>query len=909
MKPIRLSFQAFGPYLHETEIDFSTLEDIFLICGPTGGGKTSILDAMCFALYCRATGGKRDFKSMRCNRADKDTETFVEYDFKIGEEIYRFHRSHYMHINRRSGNQETRETHACYKKKGDSWELIESGSEAAIRKRAEELLNLSCEQFSQVIVLPQGDFLKFLRANSRERGAMLETLFSADIWERITSNAKDRVQELQSQGRDGVNQIESILKQEGCETEEELAEKEKNVREEIGGLEKSGLVLINKAGTAKRNLDMGREFMDLYRRVLETRRIQEKKASDYKKAEAMSKEMAEKAGLEDAYVQEKNKIIERLAQIKEQHKALSLVLEQRKKAGENRESAGEQQQKIEKLTQELDELEKRLQLGREFLEKAQEASDEIARLAVELTGLEQGRQAYTELARLENGIKQLKESLEKDKTEAEERELTLKALEEKLEYQEVLRQQNTAYLLSQKLEEHVACPVCGSTDHPAPARAVQEQLTEEEFAKLRSAEKATAAKLQKAKTSAERSAQQLEELEAGFRQQQEACKAFVENSLSEINEKQEEVNKQLEDAKGWKDKQEKAKEKLEGLQTNRDVKIDEKNDAAQQAAQLIAAAKALEEDMEKSELKDETMEKLNQEEEALRARLEKCNNMIEKLSTLREDVAKQESAAHAALIAAREQFDTAMKEYDSHGSIWSHEKLPEILKMEEAYNQLQKQSMENAELLGNTRSRASALKKSLDVLVELKQHMEKLKLKYDTTAKLYKAISGENPYKTPILLYSLSIMLEEILYSANRFFDILSRGRYSLTLVTEQGTGRGQKGLDIEVMDAGSMSQRSIETLSGGEQFLASLSLAFGLSDTVQSHTGAVRLDSLFIDEGFGTLDAETLDITMRALMLLRKGGRSVGIISHVAELKNRIGTRLEVGRDSNGNTTARVVN
>ena len=168
-------------------------------------------------------------------------------------------------------------------------------------------------------------------------------------------------------------------------------------------------------------------------------------------------------------------------------------------------------------------------------------------------------------------------------------------------------------------------------------------------------------------------------------------------------------------------------------------------------------------------------------------------------------------------------------------------------------------------------------------------------------AKLAEALSGKNPRKMPILQYVLSIMLDQVLVSANRFFSTLSRGRYALRLMDAPKGGNAYGGLDLEVLDGASMLPRSIETLSGGEQFLASLSLAFGLSDVVQAHSGAVGLDAIFIDEGFGSLDGETLDTAMKALAMLRQGGRLIGVISHVSELKSRIPCRVEVTRDGEG--------
>ena len=184
---------------------------------------------------------------------------------------------------------------------------------------------------------------------------------------------------------------------------------------------------------------------------------------------------------------------------------------------------------------------------------------------------------------------------------------------------------------------------------------------------------------------------------------------------------------------------------------------------------------------------------------------------------------------------------------------------------------------------------------------QLTQELSEQEARYTRVARLSKSLGGANPLKMPILQYVLSVMLDQVLVSANRFFSTLSRGRYALRLMEGPKGGNALGGLDLEVLDGASMLPRSIETLSGGEQFLASLSLAFGLSDVVQAHSGAVRLDALFIDEGFGSLDGETLDVAMKALAMLQNSGRLVGIISHVSELKNRIPCRVEVTRDGNG--------
>jgi exonuclease SbcC len=197
------------------------------------------------------------------------------------------------------------------------------------------------------------------------------------------------------------------------------------------------------------------------------------------------------------------------------------------------------------------------------------------------------------------------------------------------------------------------------------------------------------------------------------------------------------------------------------------------------------------------------------------------------------------------------------------------------------------------------------IKKQLD---EMSLNEEKLRRDFALYDHIYRLCSGENALKTPIHQFVLGLMLDDIVACANGHLSELSRGRYSLTRSSTLARGGGTKGLDLSVDDSWSGGERSVSTLSGGEMFLASLSLAFGLSDVVQSYAGGIRLDSLFIDEGFGSLDTETLDAAMGALERLRTSGRLIGVISHVNELRERIPTHIEVSRLADGSASARII-
>ena len=227
MKPISITMQGFGSYIQSTTIDFSSLGEnpIFLITGSTGGGKTTILDAMCFALYCKATGGRRSWSSMRSTAADDALSTSVDFSFQLGSEVYRFYRSQSVYYVRGSGRRDIREEHICYRltdglptDKQAQWELLVSGSETKVRDYAQRLLGLTCEQFSQVIVLPQGDFLKLLRANSNGKAEILQTLFATQMWSKITDKMKQHANMLSKEVGELYATKTALLEREEAET-------------------------------------------------------------------------------------------------------------------------------------------------------------------------------------------------------------------------------------------------------------------------------------------------------------------------------------------------------------------------------------------------------------------------------------------------------------------------------------------------------------------------------------------------------------------------------------------------------------------------------------------------------------------------------------------------------------------
>lgn len=913
MKPIFLSFQAFGPYLEKTQVEFEKLNQaaLFLICGPTGGGKTSILDAMCFALYCRATGGKRDFKSMRCSSAAQDSPTEVTFQFALGDKAYKFFRSLYYHTNRRTKQPEPREIHECHCLAPDgSWELLESGAEAGVRKKAEELLHLTCEQFSQVIVLPQGDFLRLLRANSKEKGDMLKTLFGAEIWQKVTDIAAVRLKRLDGESRELQARRSALLEQAQAANMQELKGLLEQAGTSLSAYEKAGAELAADTAAAAEVLELAQTYMRLKTVAQETNQawkaaVQQADAAEKNKAALnTAKEdvsalqiRANLAGKEAAALRQSEQILEKalfsLAQAEEKEKLAQ--------AAETR------------LTQQagqITDLEKRTVQGKNFITDMERASAGLAQLLTRQAGLEAALAAYQELV-----VRQQKQAqlLQRQKELALCREQQQKRWEElsvQLDRQTAIRQGNAAFALAQELQEGTPCPVCGAVHHPLPAAGTGDALPAREFQNLQAAVQEAQKELQKYLLELERTGKELEEMQRQIQQQEAHCKSLSTLPAAELLQAAEAGKTGIAAAQQAAGKLQRARERVELLVKEREALLAAQTVQKEQAAAYRAQAETLKISAAETRaaLPNLELSQLQQKQKLLLLEEQQLNLNAQALSGKYEQAITVESRAKAALAAANAEHIKARTAFAALETPWTAESLPDLFKLQARHKTLQHSGLENSALLGNAQNRLATLKATWQTAAQLEQGLQGIQDSYEAAARLTRSLSGSNAYKMPILQYVLSMMLEEILASANQFFGTLSRGRYALRRVTEQKTGNALRGLDLEVLDGFSMTPRSIETLSGGEQFLASLSLAFGLSDAVQNHSGAVQLDALFIDEGFGTLDGETLDVAMKALNTLHEGGRAVGIISHVAELRTRIHSRIEIHRDSGGHASLKTI-
>lgn len=917
MTPILLDMQAFGPYLHQTKIDFTGLgtDSLFLITGATGGGKTSILDAMSFALYCRATGGRRSWEEMRCDSASDDVSTFVEFQFRLGGEVYRFVRSRRVHFVRGSGRREFREEHYCKVLQWDPdfqrdmWRELESGSESQVRRYAEKLLGLTAEQFSQVIVLPQGDFLRLLRASSREKAEMLRTLFSMTEWVKIQNALGEQSKALEKQLSEADAARDAVLRQEGEETLSGLREKALRLEEEEKTLEEQARTAGEALQKAEQTLAARRELTRVRLTARQERENLSRWEEEGKKAEAALAE--QKAAMEEVphLREESRKEAARAARLEEelqQAQTLAQVgdrLRETEKALQTARAGVEQSQKARQ------EIVGRLETGEAFMKEVLAAVEKLPALREREANLARGEQAYQEWDAAREKARRQEKEVDTQKAACARLAVTARSLTESLSRQEALFRADRAAFLAAGLEEGEPCPVCGSRNHPAPACPGEGAMEKGELEELRRQENQARQAVSAGEGKLRALEAQWEQAKAESAQRETQAAAF--GPREELARQRQSLAKELAEVQAMAGKRAAAQKRLDALQQ-------ELESARKQGEEALGRQKSLSARLEEQQARQKELlsrwqgeapkpDSLRREWEQAQAR---SRTSSEKADALEKDWASLQSRAAGARASreeARLRWEQAEADCRQREAAWQGEIPPE-----EAVSQQYQEAKARLDGLNRGRGEKSQQKKSSAQAVKrleaLEEEFSGLQKQYCQAARLYKLLSGSNPRRVPMDKYVLSIMLEEILACANRFLTRFSRDRYTLWRSQERAAHNAYGGLDLVVLDGMTGHERSVDTLSGGEQFLASLSLALGLSETVQNQSGCVELEALFIDEGFGSLDQETLDTAMKALAMLHQGGRTIGIISHVSELRSRIGNRIEVSRLPDGSADAKVV-
>ncbi|MGW2384732.1 AAA family ATPase [Streptomyces sp. NPDC001658] len=988
MRLHRLDITAFGPFGGSQSVDFDALSaaGLFLLHGPTGAGKTSVLDAVCYALYGAVPGTRQSGQGMtlRSDHAVGNTRTEIRLELTVAGRRLEITRQPPWERPKKRGSGTTLDKAQSwlreYDAKADGWKDL-SRSHQEIGEEITQLLGMSREQFCQVVLLPQGDFARFLRADAEARGRLLGRLFDTHRFAEVEKRLAERRRAAEAQVRDGDTALlaDAHRMQQaatGAMELPELAPGEPGLAEAVLGaaavarstsreqltVAHCRLTAAESAqAAAERALTDVREVDRLQRRFTQAREraaLLEERADGYRQAQAR-KERARKAeAVAPALdLRESAESEHRRAASAEAHArarlpetfagagAAGLVAAARRAAEElgGLEPARRAEQRLSELVAERTDLERQERADEEVLAETGSwlVGWEESRTALQ-TRIETAQEAATRAeqlgARREPTHRRLDAARMRDQlagdtdTAAEQvrraQEQTLRAKAHWLDVKEQ-RLNGIAAELAAQLEDGVACAVCGATDHPAPARKdaghVDREAEEEALAAYQRAEERqtererhlgvvrealAAATAEAGDTPTDRLAAEYEELEQLYARaraeasvlhsvHEELRRAEAEHRRRTADRQQAEVR--AASRVGHRERLDREKALLEEELAQARGAADS---VAARAAQLERQAALLTEAADTARAAEDTAQRLKDAD----ARLADA--------AFRAGFDTPQAAAAALLD------DAAHRDLQRRLDAWQSEEaaVRAVLGEADAADAARQPAADVEAATGyaaaaarRTREAASARDAAARRCTELDRLSERatagvrrlapLREEYDRVARLAGLAAGtsaDNERKMRLEAYVLAARLEQVAAAATVRLHRMSSGRYTL-VHSDDRSGRGRSGLGLHVVDAWTGRERDTSTLSGGETFFASLALALGLADVVTDEAGGVRLDTLFIDEGFGSLDDQTLDEVLDVLDSLRERDRSVGIVSHVADLRRRIHAQLEVVKDRSG--------
>ena len=923
MKPLKLTMSAFGSYAGKNVIDFTGQQQgIFLITGDTGAGKTTIFDAITYALYNQTSGGERNGNMMRSQYAQPETETYVELEFLYRGQTYRVRRNPDYKITKTLKNGKIRE-----QKVPHSVELtLPDGTVFPEKKNATdakiiEILGLTADQFSQIVMIAQGDFLKLLYTKSDERKMIFSKLFRTDIYWKIQENLRrksmemdERIQENDRAFEQEKSRIIPLPESEEIpldELVECLRERLKDALKEQN-LRRANVEELNKKITKYEEINKLFVSLEKIRQTgkeLEARQAESKERrqqiENARKADKVL--VAEQQNLRQQQEVEQSaqaiaKMTETLANDQEMFETLK-TQQQEAEAKQKREAA-DTQKKMLALEQSFPSYEA-LQNARSEEQQAKKVWEDLRK-----TSEESFHKKAAGIAALKEQQKRQEQIVEQTKKNWEQTSLSASESAKHYEhmYEAFLKEQ--AGILAENLSAGCPCPVCGSTVHPDPAKLSDHAVTELEVEQAKKTRAAAEEKRDLAhaafeteKTEKQKLAQAVEKEEADFvlaqtiakqqRKEAEQNYASLQKTAEQIREKL--VYPSLAEAKKQYAAMQKALEAAEQEIAKKRQKVSE----LAEAMNTLKGQKLAEEENQK------TAKKLAVKTEKEYAKLLEKSGFV------------SEETYHLAILPerSRSKLEREEKEYES-----------QCLRQQSEQKLLEKQVSgktytDTTELNEQLKAEKQVLKEAEKTYMELHTAYEndrsvlqncavylekgkKLESEDQVIKSLSKTANGRlsGSAKIDFETYIQRQYFKQIVHEANKRLLTMSNHQFILKLKEEANTGRKtNEGLDLSVYSLVTDSERDVKTLSGGESFLAALAMALGLSDIVERSAGAIHPDMMFIDEGFGSLDAQSRQQAIEVLAELAGDSRMVGIISHVTELKEQIDRKLVVSRTDKG--------
>lgn len=912
MRPLSLTISAFGPYASEATLDMRALGEsgLYLIGGDTGAGKSTIFDAISFALYGEALTEGRHGESLRSRYAAPTAATFVELTFAYADKEYTVRRNpEYTRLSKK-GNTQTKE------RPGATLTLPSGQTVNGVKNVGDaitEILGVSAEQFVGITMIAQGDFRRLLLSATEDRRRIFRRLFRTDRYDVLTDYLKKKNAALQSESAAYRAHIQAQIaalplhETAGAADDALIAAKEGKLEgkplidavESLLSMQKQSLRSIEKKAKKSEkeiaeieaDLVVQREGKRALADAEALRREQEKNAQTldrYRKEQgALLEKEPEMQALAASVLVQKNSLA-RYEQLESAESALCIL---RSDLAAAEKECEETEKSLEKDLAHIQTIEAELSLAKEAGDALHVCEAEAERLSLYTKQIEKLRMQSEEHSKMQSECARLIEEY--------------KALREQEESACALyREKNRMYLdgqagiLAETLKQGEPCPVCGSTVHPSPAKS---SACIPKASEVEDARAAWEALLKKNSEHAEI----LAATRARAEQSKQACIELSKELFEKETVSESEISTLEKEAKSALLAKTKEKGRLLDLHKN-----------AQSLSDSCARKK---EDADTARVKLENAKKRFSELSRLFAVQEKTVLLIHEelpfsnLSSAKKKI-KEDESTHEAYRKNLADLQTKIDDIEKNNAN-TEGRINELFRISKAYSEekflllnekREEKDAEKRSLLAEIRSLDVDRSHTERILSEIqKSHcaLEKCDAEIAVYAPLADTAAGTLAGKEKIMLetYAQISAFERVIARANRRFLAMSDGQYELCRRAEAADVRSQSGLDLDVLDHYNGSCRPASTLSGGESFMASLSLALGLSDEMQALAGGIRMECMFVDEGFGSLDEESLKLALRALSLLSEGRCLVGVISHVAYLKERIGKQILVTKRREG--------
>lgn len=918
MRPLKITMSAFGPYAGEVTLDMQKLgkSGIYLITGDTGAGKTTVFDAISYALYGEASGNYRENTTLRSKYASADTPTFVELEFEYNNEIYKINRNpEYPRPNKRGEG---------FTKQSANAELVmPDGSVITkikeVSAKVEEIIGINKNQFSQIAMIAQGDFRKLLNCETNERSKIFRKIFKTEPYHNIEIKLSSLFNELKRNREKEKSGIEQYINQLKCNENDTLSlelERAKSGDVLIEDVIKLAGEIINKDTLeytkTQKNIESINEEIEKINSNIKLYENQEATKKAYTEASAKLEELKTKRNeCEKAYksaeaqrerlddlTRKINLINSKMPKYDELKSLENSINERAQSFEKSNNSLKLKQQEITLLEKEIDEKSKALEevKGADLLvQKLTVQKEEINKKAEALKELK------TEIDRCKTEQKNLKNAQSFAKSALDE----YGALENEYNQIYIAFFNEQAGIIADELKDGEPCPVCGSTSHPNLARKSENAPSQADVESAQNLVKKAQEKADKARDTASALKSRFDEIAANVKSAAKKLFGTDDNVFDDYNSN---INALKKDYDCTLALLKTANEKLNLYQKlDKEIpKIQEKQKSLSDEISTLNTQKASDEafisentkrvtsikselDFESADLAKDKLKEYTNLSSDIKNAIEKSKNDFDDIKS-KYDTQKGTKAS----------LENALKEFKEIDLASLNEK---SLKLNEHKNDIDKTAKSLYSRIENNKSRVDDISKKRDILKEYDD-------KYVWLKALSETANGDISGKEKITLETFVQMtyFDSIIRKANIRLLTMSDGQYELVRRSDAETLKKNEGLALDVIDHFNGSSRSVSTLSGGESFMASLCLALGLSDEIQSSNGGIKLDTMFVDEGFGSLDGEALDRALSALTSLSQGNRLVGIISHVDALCDRIDNKIVITKDRTFGSNAQII-